>query len=120
VRESPCEQQSDPKGHHIMGNHDTHNELNGPDWDGEIPLQATTVEQAPALVAAYRDAVAMAEVLGEAMTRAGLADPAVTLVPSLRADGTPVVMLTLTAGAVRRIDALLASGTPPPGWTDAA
>ncbi|MFF0144907.1 hypothetical protein [Amycolatopsis sulphurea] len=62
----------------------------------------------------------MAEVLGEAMTRAGLADPAVTLVPSLSADGTPVVMLTLTVGAVRRIDALLASGTPPPGWTAAA
>jgi len=97
-----------------------HDEMNGPEWDGEIPFQATTVEQVPALVAAYRDAVAMAAALGTAMTRAGLADPAVTLVPSLRADGTPVVVLTLSAGAVRRIDALLASGTPPPGWTDAA
>jgi hypothetical protein len=42
--------------------------------------------------------------------------PAVLIVPSLTADGTPVVRRTLTAGAVRRIDALLASGDPPPGW----
>lgn len=103
-----------------MGTHDTRDELNGPDWDGEIPFQATAIEQVPALVAAYRQAVTMADALAESMTRAGLADPAVTLVPSLRADGTPVVVLTLTAGAVRRIDALLASGTPPPSWTDAA
>ncbi len=103
-----------------MGTHDTPHEYEHGEWDGEIPFQATTVDQVPALVAAYRDAVAMAETLGTAMTRAGLADPAVTLVPSLREDGTPVVALTLTAGAVRRIDALLASGTPPPGWTDAA
>jgi len=62
----------------------------------------------------------MAAALDTAMTRVGLADPAVTLVPSLREDGSPVVVLTLTAGAIRRIDALLASGTPPPGWTSAA
>jgi len=36
----------------------------------------------------------------------------VLIVPSLTAYGTPVVRRTLTAGAVRRIDALLASGDP--------
>jgi hypothetical protein len=86
----------------------------------EITTQVVKAQQAPAVVAAYRVAVAMAEALRESMNRAGLSDPALTLVPSLREDGTPVVVLTLTAGAVRRTDALLASGTPPPGWTDAA
>jgi hypothetical protein len=46
--------------------------------------------------------------------------PAVLIVPSLTADGTPVVRRTLRAGAVRRIDALLASGDPPPGWSSDA
>ena len=103
-----------------MRTHNPNDEINPGDWDGEITIQATTLAQAPDVVAAYRVAVAMAQDLRTSMARAGLADPAVTLVPSLRADGTPVVVLTLTAGAARRIDAFLASGTPPPGWPDAA
>ncbi|MFD9895115.1 hypothetical protein ACFWY9_37720 [Amycolatopsis sp. NPDC059027] len=103
-----------------MTTHDTHDRFDPNEWDGEITFQAVTAEQAPAVVAAYRAAVAMAEALRESMNRAGLSDPALTLVPTLREDGTPVVVVTLTAGAVRRIDALLSSGTPPPGRTDAA
>jgi len=52
----PCEQQSDPKGTTTMGTHDISHEFEHGEWDGEFPLQATTVAQAPTLVAAYREA----------------------------------------------------------------
>lgn len=92
----------------------------GSGWDGQITIAATTVAEVPALVTAYREAVVMADALRRAMDRAGLTDPAVLVVPSLTEDGTPVAVLTLSPGAVRRIDALIASGTPPPDWERAA
>jgi hypothetical protein len=67
-----------------MNAHNDNTEVNTDEWRGEIGFQAVAPGQKPALVAAYRQAHAMAEARAGSMRRAGLAGPAVLIVPSLK------------------------------------
>ena len=64
------------------------------DWTEELPWQPVADGEAPALIAAYRQARTVAEELHAVLVAVGVdRDELAELCPSLDADGRPVVVL---------------------------